>query len=224
MIRSLSLDVLITVTVLSIVVSYIITAADMVFICDIRIADFCINVCNGVYYSILVVWLLSTNARIQSSLFRVTLTCLLVILQLILAVIAHLESTENREQKTLVKFCYDERGKPVVVLSYAYGFVLMLLAVILLYASIYRNRSYYSRTEKIAFFCLTFLALAIAITNGVAMFYLLWANEVNDCGIHANFVVVMALFPAILSIVCCGYSRMISSYAIHNSTEGTFVY
>ena len=224
-IRSISVDVLMAVTVISIIISYVIAATDAVFICDIRVADFFINVCNGLHYSILIVWLasqVSTNSTIQSKLFRISVTCFFVILQVILAALAHFANIEERQEGTesLVMFCYNERSKTAVVLSYCYGFVLMLLSVALLCVFICRNRNYYNRKEKIALAFFVFIALlSAAATNGVALSYVLWANKEEDCGIYSNLYVVLALFPAIISVICCGYGHIISTYIADNRRQ-----
>ena len=223
-IRSISVNVLIVVTVISIIISYVIAATDTVFICDIRVTDFFINVCNGLHYSILIVWLasqVSTNSTIQSKLFRISVTCFFVMFQLILAALAHFANIDKRQEGTgsLVMFCYNERSKTAVVLSYGYGFVLMLLSVALLWVFIFRNRNYYNRKAKIAMASLVFIALSSVTTNGVALSYVLWANKEEDCGIYANFYVILALFPAIISVICCCYGHMISIYIADNRRQ-----
>ena len=223
-IRSISVDVLIAITVISIILSYVIAATDTVFICDIRVTDFFINVCNGLHYSILIVWLasqVSTNSTIQSKLFRINVTCFFVIFQLILAALAHFANIEERQEGTgsLVMFCYNERSKTAVVLSYGYGFVLMFLSVALICVFIYRNKNYCNRKAKIAMAFLAFITLSALTTNGVALSYVLWPNKEEDCEIYANFYVVLALFPAIISVICCCYGHMISIYIADNRRQ-----
>ena len=223
-IRSFAFILLIAITAMSIIVSYIIVATDAVFVCDNRVFDFLINVCNGVYYSILTVWLasqLSANSTIQSNLFRFSATCLLVIVQLIIAWLGHFASSKLRHKGTgsLVKFCFDERSNATVAMSYGYGFVLMLLSVGLVGVFLYRNRIYYDRKETITIASFVFIIVAAVSTNAVAHVYVLWATDEEDCGICANFYVLLALFPAIMSVICCSYGRLVSRYITHSSRE-----
>ncbi|XP_062506561.1 uncharacterized protein LOC134183112 isoform X2 [Corticium candelabrum] len=223
-IRSFAFILLIAITAMSIIVSYIIVATDAVFVCDNRVFDFLINVCNGVYYSILTVWLasqLSANSTIQSNLFRFSATCLLVIVQLIIAWLGHFANSKLGHKGTgsLVKFCFDERSNATVAMSYGYGFVLMLLSVGLVGVFLYRNRIYYDRKETITIASFVFIIVAAVSTNAVAHVYVLWATDEEDCGICANFYVLLALFPAKMSVICCSYGRLISRYITHSSRE-----
>lgn len=194
--RSAAKDILIIDTALSVIISYWIISADVTFDCDDRIADFLINVSNGVYFSILLGRLASkfiSRPRIAKVCLKITAPRVLIFVQIVLAAVAHFGTVGDKNEKPLVPFCYDERSTSTSTASYCYGFVLLVMCIVLLFAALYRDRShFYNTSRKIGTVCLVLLSTTAAVVYSVALSFVLSTQEVNDCERHAQFFVILA--------------------------------
>ena len=190
--------------ILSVCISVFIVASEVAFSCDVRYIDFLINVSNAIYFSILLGYLASrviTSPRLTYFTVKNVIPSFLMIVQVILAGMAHFANVKEKGEKVSVDFCYDERRSALVVSSYCYGFALLVLCIVLTILKLYRTQGCYRRSGKIEMFCIVFMSISVAVIYLVSLFFVLWPKDETDCGRHAESLVVLALFPAIISLL-----------------------
>ena len=217
LIRLFPLNILMIDTLASVIISFWIVLAEVAFVCDSRSADFLINVCNGIYYSVLASYVTSkliTSPRILHVCVKIMVPSVLACVQIVLAAVAHFGSVGNKENKSTVQFCYDERSDTTVIASYCYGFVLLVMCIVLLFAKLYhdRKRGYWNPLRKLGVFATVLLSTMVALTYSLALGNVLSPTDENDCAQHADFLVVLGLFPAIVSTCVCGAGFMKALY------------
>ena len=202
-------SLLVIVVVLSVVMSLSIVLTDVAFVCDVRYIDFGINVCNAVYFSISLGYLASeviTRPRIAYFIVRYIIPSFLVIIQIVLGGMAHFTSDRERSEKISVHFCYDERKKPLVAISYCYGFTLLAVCIVLMLLRLYQSRRYYKLSGKIDMFSVALLSISVAVIYLVSLSFIMQPNNETDCGLHADCLVTLALFPAMISLLGFSFS------------------
>ena len=195
--------ILITVVVLSVAISLSIVSTDVAFICDVRYIDFAINVCNAIYFCIPLGYFASnviTSPRVVYFIVRYIIPSFLVIVQIVLAGVAHF-TRADRGEKISVHFCYDERRKPLVAISYCYGLTLLVACSLLMLLKLCRSRTLYVRSGKIEMFSVALLSMFIIVIYLVSLSFVLLPKDETDCGRHADSLVALALFPAMISLL-----------------------
>lgn len=206
--RSATNDILLADTVLSLAISYWIVSSDVAFDCDGRPADFLINVCNGIFYSVFLAYLASELIKrpgLVNLCVKTMVPTILIGCQIVLAAVAHFSEIGIKGRRSTVRYCYGERSGTAVKTSYCYGFALLVLCVALLFAKLWRKwKQTPSRgTLMIGNSCHISFCIAVAVTYSLALSFVLWSNDETDCANHASFLVILALYPAILSLSYC---------------------
>ena len=202
--RSVVKSILIIVVMLSVGVSLSLVLTDVAFVCHVRYIDFLINVYNAIYLCILLGCLASTvitRPRIAYFAVRYTIPSFLVIIQIVLGGMAHFTRVEEKKEKISIHVCYDERKKPIVTISYCYGLALMVLCIILMLLKLYRSRRYYKRSGKFELFSVALLSISMTVIYWISLSFVLLPNDDTDCRRHADCLVVLAMFPAMISML-----------------------
>ena len=206
-------DILILDVMLSVSVSLAIVSTDVAFSCDTRYIDIVINVSNTMYFSIISGYLAAkviTRPRIAYFIVKIIVPVLLVIVQIVLAGIAHFAKRKERGETLSVHFCYDERGTTLVRASYCYGLALLVVCIALMIFKLYRSRRYSKRSGKIEMICIALLSTLLGVLYLVSLFFVLFDQDEADCGRHADSLVILSLFPAITSLLgfSCGITKL----------------
>ena len=202
--RSVVKGILIIVVMLSVVVSLSLVLTDVAFVCHVRYIDFLINLYNAIYLSILLGYLASkviTRPRIAYFSVRYAIPSFLVIIQLVLGGMAHFTRVEEKKEKISIHVCYDERKKPIVTISYCYDLALMVVCIVLMLSKLYRSRRYYKRSGKFELFSVALLSISMTVIYWISLSFVLLPKDGTDCRRHADCLVVLAMFPAMISML-----------------------
>jgi hypothetical protein len=213
-------------TLASVIISLWIVLADTAFVCDSRSADFLINVCNGVYYSVFASYVAShliTSPRILYLSVKIVVPSVLSCVQVVLAAVAHFSSVGNQGDMSTVHFCYHERSSTTVVVSYCYGFALLVLCTFLLFAKLYRDRNWggWNPLRKLGVCATILLAVGVTLVHVFALENVVSHVYEANCAQHAGFLMLLAFFPAILSMCLCiaGFIRVLYKQKYEMSGE-----
>jgi hypothetical protein len=206
-----SKSLLIAVAILSVLLTVYIVSADVIYVCDhMRIVDFLINISNGIYLSIIVghlTSLLIMYPRLPSDSGRILAPSIFITVQFVIAGVAHFLEVEEQGIRSSVYFCHDERKKVVVAASYCYGFALMLISIVLGFLKFYKKLKgpgKNSGKNKFIFFVL--FSITVVSIYLVSLYFVLWSRDDINCSRQAESLVILALFPAIMSLLACSYS------------------
>ena len=203
---------------LSVLLTVYIISTDVVYVCDVRTIDFLINISNGIYFSILVGYLISLliiYPRLPSDLGKALAPSIFVAVQIIIAAVAHFSMVEEQGIRTSVHFCYDERKKSSVTASYCYGFALLLISIVLVFVKLYRGLKRPGKSggkNKLVFFGL--FSISVVTIYSVPLYFVLLSGDEINCSRHAESLVILALFPAIMSLLACSFSVIKIVYRI----------
>ena len=203
--RSFLLDLLICDTILSVAITLWIIFGDEAFNCKSSVLDVSVSVVNGVYYACLFCYFMPTafdpSLRIVKLCLRWLLWSLFVVVQIALSLAAYFVSDRNREIVSVVMFCYEVRRQSKTVASFAFGFILLMLSDVMLLKKFHNSRNENSKRRNLLN---TFCGILFQVFPSlylIALSFVLFAEHQNSCVQHAAMLVLLALFPAILSTV-----------------------
>ena len=214
LLRSIGKDILIVVTVFSIIISFWITFGDEALDCDSRADDFLVSLSNGICFSVLLIYLVCR--RFENRLWKLCLKIfgfiILVVVQIVLSAVAHLDDVDEDTNNTAVKHCFDERSKSVSVGSYLFGGIILLGCIAFVFIDVCCKRD--EEDQHIGFVDVikTVIAVALGILYIVALVFVLFVDE-SKCIEHGQFFILLALFPAIMGLLAATISTFTEIYA-----------
>ena len=195
-------DILMSITVFSIIISFWIIFGDEALDCDSRADDFLVSLANGISFSVLLVYV--ACRRFENRLWKLCLKVFgflsLVIVQLVLSSVAHLDHVETDSNNGTVQRCFDERSKSVAAGSYWFGGIVLLGCIALLFIDVCCKRDEDDRRIRFVDIIKACLAVAVGIIYIVALVFISSANK-SKCIEHGQFFILLALFPAIMSLL-----------------------
>ena len=213
LLRSIGKDILIVVTVFSIIISFWITFGDEALDCDSRADDFLVSLSNGICFSVLLIYL--ACRRFENRLWKLCLKIfgfiILVVVQIVLSAVAHLDDVDEDTNNTAVKHCFDERSKSVSVGSYLFGGIILLGCIAFVFIDVCCKRD--EEDQHIGFVDVikTVIAVALGILYIVALVFVLFVDE-SKCIEHGQFFILLALFPAIMGLLAATISTFTEIY------------
>ena len=202
---SLVADILIVSTLVSIGVTAWIILGDKAFDCKESFTDFIVHVNNGVYFSCLFCFVIPSALTMRSRLFKFVIKWLLlaavVAVQVALAVVAHFRMDRNMEEETFVTFCYRVRRQVTYMTSFCFGLAVLIFSDLMLLKKLYVSQITNTMQQNRLNACLAVLCQVIPCAYALALSFVFFPSKEKLCQQHAGFLIVLALFPAVLSII-----------------------
>jgi hypothetical protein len=218
LLRSPGKDVLMLLTIFSVIISFWIIFGDEALDCENRADDFLVSLANGIYFSVLLIYV--ACRRFENRLGKLCLKIFgflgLVLIQLVLSSVAHLDRVEkltgNDTSNNMVQHCFDERGKSIAAGSYWFGGTILLGCIALLFLDICWKRDEDGHSNRLIDFIKVFCSVAVGIVYIVALVFVLGTDDESKCLDHGRFFIFLAFFPAILSLLIATILVLIELY------------
>ena len=188
-------------TILSIAVSLWMIFGGEAVDCESRVDDFLVTVINNVSFTVLLIFLtvlLVTN-RLMKMALKVFGFPILVSIQIAISAVAHLMPSEDSYGEDRVKYCFDERKKPLAVVSYMYSDVSFTVCILLILCNLWLKWGDFSKSNKQFKFISASLALSLWIVYTLMVVFLVFLDD-RSCTQMGQIFITVAVFPSILCL------------------------
>lgn len=173
--------------------------------CDNLLLDFLINVFGCACYAALLVELLSRKIGgiLERFPARLTLYVIVFSIQCVLSGLAFFSlNTEHNLFQTDAAHCLEARQHTMVVIAYWYNVILNVFSVVLLLVAYCGGDEPYLLSKPQV---VLVVAVTCCVLYAAAVSMLLWSA---DCLIHAGFLIITAIYPAIVTLVILGMATV----------------
>jgi serine/threonine protein kinase/NADH:ubiquinone oxidoreductase subunit 6 (subunit J) len=187
---------------LSFCISFWVIFGDEALDCESRADDFLVTLTNSLCYTILIGYLLTYHIDNNMAQFcmQVCGSGVLVAVQIAISAVAHFD-IDNEENINLIQYCYSERNKAIVAVSYWYSGVLLLGCVLLLLYNLFSTSGRFRKLGLLLKVVIGFVALIVGAVYITCLSVVIWVDDQEFCLSHGRFFIILALYPAIVCLL-----------------------